>query len=214
MAKWFVFLVASVLAGCMSILLMMGYLAASGATNGGLNIPSVRFIAPGSQQVRLPDVGTYCVYFEYKSSIDSVDYSRENIPYALRITVHGMDSSLAGPVKKYEGVEKYSAANRAGISLLEFDVDTPGMFTLTASYEEGQHEPSLVLAVGPALTTSSGAAAGIAVFAGSFICFLAIIVAFRKKLYECAERRCLKAKVPAAVETTDDNDTNRDRNDS
>lgn len=108
-------------------------------------IPDERFVVPGTHEVELNNAGQYTIFWEYQSYIDGVVYASSSFD-GLLIHLYKDDSSevkLSNPT----GNSEYSANGKAGISIIEFEIDEPGIYTLVSYYDEEGSDNNVVLAI-------------------------------------------------------------------
>lgn len=112
-----------------------------------INTPSERYVFPGTHEIQFDDTGEYTVYYEYQSTVDGVAYlTSEDIP-DLQVMLQSKDDLERVEIESASFNESYSYGSRAGKSLFEFDIDEPGVYILTAEYQDGSSTPDIVLAV-------------------------------------------------------------------
>jgi hypothetical protein len=102
----------------------------------------IRMVAPGETVMALQS-GAYTVFHEYSSVLDGRYYEARDVS-GLRIAV----ANLTGVPVALRGAAdtRYALAGHQGVSVLAFDIDTPGDYRLTAAYEL-KNGPETVLAV-------------------------------------------------------------------
>ena len=109
-------------------------------------------IVPGSAEIHFPESGAYAVYYEYRSAIDGVSYSRGEYPPSIRCQLRSkrtgesvrLDySSVKGNIYTYPG--------RAGVMFKRISIDQPGIYNFSCQYPDGRPYPKSVMAVGPNL---------------------------------------------------------------
>ena len=147
---------------------------------GNLSMNSLtKVVVPGSSEVYFPEAGAYAVYYEHRSAIEGISYSRDIYPpimnCQLRSKATGENVELAYPDAKGE---MYSTDNndRVGVLMRTISIDRPGSYVFSCRYPDNSSFPKLVLAVGPNfiweffnLVAKPGAA-----FFGGLLVFLAI----------------------------------------
>ena len=106
-----------------------------------------RLVMPGAGEVTLSEPGTYTLFYEYRSVIGETAYLAPEHA-ALRVTVTARDTGERVPVTAGGAASNYSVAGHAGVSLVRFRVDRPGVYRIEAAYQDGQDGPRFVLAVG------------------------------------------------------------------
>lgn len=106
-----------------------------------------QYVVPGSHKIALTETGTYTVFHEYKSVVGNEVFSSPSGLPGLRIHLVspvGDEVSLHRP----SASGTYSLGGRSGFAVLEFEVQQPGLYQLSAGYESGVREPRIVLALG------------------------------------------------------------------
>ncbi len=135
--RWYLAALILVLAGlCGAALFLWPRLQTLDAT-------LTRMVAPGEKKMTLQR-GSYTVYHEYRSVVDGRYYESNDIS-GLRVAVR----TPAGELVALRGAVNttYNISGHSGVSLLDFDIDVPGTYTLAAAYGD-RPGPEAVLAVG------------------------------------------------------------------
>lgn len=114
---------------------------------GSLGAGLVQVVVPGSADLDLKEAGTYTVFHEYASQADGRVLMSSDIT-GLRVTVRPIGGGRDIAVTPPSGRTRYSLGGRSGRSVLAFAIETPGMYRLSAQYDDGRREPQAVLAVG------------------------------------------------------------------
>ena len=107
-----------------------------------------RVAVPGSGDVALSAPGTYTLFYEYRGVVGGTAYAAPKEPPALRVTVTATETGERVPLTSGTTTSRYSLPGRAGVALLEFRVDQPGVYRIDAAHPAGQGGPRFVLAVG------------------------------------------------------------------
>jgi hypothetical protein len=109
-------------------------------------------IVPGSAEVAFPQPGAYAVYYEYRSSVDGVEYVASSykppaLACSLRSNVSGAEVPL---VRDYVLSNAYFTGDgsRAGILAMSTTIHEPGIYTFSCQHSNGSPHPKFVLAVG------------------------------------------------------------------
>ena len=109
-------------------------------------------VVPGSADVYFPQKGAYAVYYEYRSVIDGVSYTRDEYPPIMRCQLR---SKVTCEVVKLEPTHVegnvYITRNphRAAVMYKQISIDQPGIYTFSCQYTDGRTIPKSVMAVGP-----------------------------------------------------------------
>lgn len=114
----------------------------------GLEEGLQQVVVPGKADLNLATPGGYTIFHEHESVVG-------NRVYSTRESVSGLECALVRkgtgePVKLSRSTvdSNYSVGGRSGTSLLDFRIDQPGIYELSANYAEGEEGPEVVLAVG------------------------------------------------------------------
>jgi hypothetical protein len=109
-------------------------------------------VVPGSADVSFPKKGAYAIYYEYRSVIDGVSYSRDEYPPIMTCQLKSKANGKAVRLKTTDVKGNiYTSHNpdRAGVMYKEISIDQPGMYTFSCQYTDGRTIPRSVMAVGP-----------------------------------------------------------------
>lgn len=144
----------------------------------GLTEALTQVVVPVKSEITFPETGRYTIFYEYQSVVGNrLYYTGEGLSglhCTLTSKVTGYRIALSRPMTR----STYSLGNRKGVSVLEFNIDRPGIYEFSASYPKGQEGPEIVLAMGQGfvkklLKTIFG---GLAIFFGSGAIAIAIAV--------------------------------------
>ena len=112
----------------------------------------IQIIVPGSRDLYLPEVGKYTIFYEYLSIIGDKTYSTGE---QLSPMLVGLQSrqyykifELSTPPRRM----RYEVGGHAGVSLFEFEIESPGNYFLFAEYEGDVSGPDVVFAIGKVRT--------------------------------------------------------------
>jgi hypothetical protein len=140
---------------------------------GSVDAGMIRVVVPGNGTLELDKPGTYTIFHEKQSVVDGRFYASDSVA-GLRVDV--VAAATGARVRLEPSTDtSYSIGSRKGVSLLDFNVDQPGRYRLTASMANGE----AVLAIGQGMVSGIFALVGgtIAIaFAG--LALAGIIVAF------------------------------------
>jgi len=109
-------------------------------------------VVPGSADVSFPKKGAYAVYYEYRSVIDGVSYSRDEYPPIMRCQLKSKANGKAVRLKTTDvkgNIYTTHNPDRSGVMYKEISIDQPGMYTFSCQYTDGRTVPRSVMAVGP-----------------------------------------------------------------
>ena len=144
----------------------------------GLTGALTQVVVPVKNDITFPETGKYTIFYEYQSVVGNRLYftgeSLSGLQCTLASKVTGYRIALSRPLTR----STYSLGGRKGVSVLEFNIDQPGIYAFSASYPEGQEGPEVVLAMGQGfLKNLMGTIfSGLAIFFGSGAIAAAIIV--------------------------------------
>jgi hypothetical protein len=145
------------------------------ALTGGLTqlvVPTIE------SDITFSEAGKYTIFYEYQTVIDNKLYftgeSLSGMQCTLTRKATGHRIALSRPLAR----STYSLGGRKGVSVLEFNIDQPGIYEFSASYPEGQEGPEVVLAVGHGFLKNliGTIVGGLAIFFGSIVIAIAIAV--------------------------------------
>lgn len=107
-----------------------------------------RVVMPGTADLTLSQTGKYTIYYEYRSVVGETEYrAPEQVP-TLRVRITSKATGQQVATSPASVSTTYALASQAGESWLDFTVDTPGTYVLSAAYPSGAVDPRFVLAVG------------------------------------------------------------------
>jgi hypothetical protein len=122
------------------------WLIASGVT--GMQTGFQRGVVPGKIELQVGEPGTYVIYHEYQSVIDGKIFRNASGHPPLAVEVISRESGATVDLQAATMNSTYTINSRSGRSMLSFEADQPGAYTLTAAYPAGSAGPEVVLAVG------------------------------------------------------------------
>ena len=136
-------------------------------------------VVPVKSDITFPETGKYTIFYEYQSvGGNRLYFTGENLSglqCTLTSKVTGYRITLSCPLTRLT----YSLGGRKGVSVLEFNIDQPGIYEFSASYPGGHDGPEVVLAMGQGFLKNlmGTISSGLAIFFGSGAIAIAIIVA-------------------------------------
>jgi len=141
--------------------------------SGGL--PQIQVVVPGTHEIYLAKPGRYTVFYEYRSVVDNEIYATGESMSGMSAMLKSKDDSREVTLSKPSGSSTYEAGGRAGVSVLEFEIEEPGTYIFAADYRSGVSGPEVVFAIGQfkILGTVLG---GLGIFFGSLFIGGGIIV--------------------------------------
>lgn len=125
---------------------LLAYSAISGFL--GLSDDLTRVIVPGTSEITLSESGDYTIFYEYRSTVDGRGFSTPDTLEGLRVALLSLDSRAPVAISSPGSDVEYSLRGRSGVSVLAFGIDHPGVYELTAFYENNTAKPEVVLAIG------------------------------------------------------------------
>ena len=109
-------------------------------------IPSIQVVVPGSSDITLSQPGKYTVFYEYRSMVGNRVYSTgETIP-SIQVNLVSKDTGDEVPLSSTSVNRTYAIGSRSGVGLLDFVIDQPGTYELSAPYPPPQRQ-EIVLAI-------------------------------------------------------------------
>jgi hypothetical protein len=107
-----------------------------------------RVIVPGKSDITLAKPGKYTVFHEYRSVIGTRVFSGERYVSGLECRLASKATGVEVPLSRSLASATYNFGGRSGVSMLDFRIDTPGVYEFWAGYEGTGEGPQVVLAVG------------------------------------------------------------------
>ena len=133
--------------------------------------------APGTTEMTFSEPGKYTLFYEHKSVIAGKVYDTGENLSGLWCTVVSKETNAPVPLVQPSISTSYEVGNRAGMSVLEFNIERPGVYQVSATYPENPEGQRIVLAVGQGVASRITATiiGGLATMFGSIV--LAIVIA-------------------------------------
>lgn len=104
----------------------------------------VQIVVPGEKKLVL-EAGRHTIFHERQSTVDGRIFNVENIAgLGVDLTSAAGDPIALSPAS----AGTYQFGGRSGSAVLQFDIEQPGEYLLSAAYREGASGPQTVLAVG------------------------------------------------------------------
>ena len=111
--------------------------------------PKIQIVVPGTHEIELTEPGEYTIFYEYRSVVDSkVFMTGEALPAELLVSLYKRAGNMEVDLKQPSMNNTYNIGGRAGISLLEFNIDEPGIYLINGRYAGMVEKPDIVLAIG------------------------------------------------------------------
>ena len=114
--------------------------------------PDFRMILRGSQQLDL-DNGSYTLFYEHTTMLNGQVFSTDSIVPAIRFFVIGPDETGI-ELETLDSNENYDFDGRAGYSMVNFDIESPGMYTIGGGYPDGPAGSIFIFAIGKSASAS------------------------------------------------------------
>ena len=118
----------------------------------GMGAKLQQVVAPGEANLTLREPGHYTIFYEYRSVVGDRVYATNESLSGLECVVVSKGTSAKVVLWPSAINSNYEFGGRSGRSVLEFNIDQPGVYALTAAYPQGQPGPEVVLAVGKDFT--------------------------------------------------------------
>ena len=132
------------------IALFAGFLF-KGLSGMGAGLQQV--VAPGETDLTLREPGNYTIFYEYHSVFANKVYSTDQEVSGLECSLVSKHNTSRIALSPSSMSSSYQFSGRSGRSILEFNIDQPGVYTLTAAYPPNRQGPEVVLAVGKGFAT-------------------------------------------------------------
>lgn len=127
--------------------------------------------APGTSEMTFAEPGTYTIFYEHRSVVEGRVYDTGGNLSGLRCTVVSGETGAPVSVVQASGRTSYALGNRAGRSILEFSIDRPGLYQVSATYSDNSDGQRVVLAIGLGVagTITATVIGGLAAIFGSIL---------------------------------------------
>jgi hypothetical protein len=148
-------------------------------------------VVPGSGEVTLAKPGNYTIFHEHESVVGQRLYSASRGVPGLECSLRSKATGAPVELKRSFSNTTYSMGGRSGVSFLDFTVDQPGVYILSAEYPQGTDGDETVLAVGQGigLRIVAGVLGSLAAVFGCLGLAVAIGVYAGVKRYRAGEAR-------------------------
>ena len=146
-------------------------------------------VVPGTTELNLAKPGKYTIFHEYQSVIGSRIYSMSQDVTGLECRLRNKATGVPVALSRSLSNSSYSMGGRSGVSYLDFRIEKPGVYELSAEYPEGVEGPQIILAVGQGvgLRIVAGILGSMAVVFGCIGLAVAIAVYTGVKRYRAGE---------------------------
>lgn len=105
-------------------------------------------VVPGKSQLTLSKPGKYSIFYEHRSVVGNKIYSTGEDISGLECSLVSMRTGSEIALTPSTVNSTYSLGGRSGVSFLDFQIESPGAYELSAKYSDGREGPEVVLAVG------------------------------------------------------------------
>jgi hypothetical protein len=107
-----------------------------------------QFLVPGSTELSQAESGEYVIFYESESEFQGNVYLTGESKPGLQIEVKNKTTGSRVATYILPGRTSFSMGGRSGVSLLAFNIDSTGVYEISARYPNGAREPQVVLSVG------------------------------------------------------------------
>lgn len=137
-----------VAAGAIAVAGIAGAVEYAVSRIGGLDSTMQRVVVPGTAVLDLDQPGTYTIYHERRTFVAGQYYDTA-IPTGLHIVLSEADTDREVGLAAAKYHTTYSIGERQGRSFLQFAIDRPGRYRLSAELPSSKTLPSTVIAIDP-----------------------------------------------------------------
>jgi len=132
--------------------------------------------APGTAEMTFSEAGKYTIFYERRSVINGKVYDTGDKLSGLWCTVVSKETGEPVQLTQSSVNTRYTFGDRSGVSVLDFNIEKPGVYEVSAKYPDNPNGQKVALAVGTGVTGKivGTALGGVAVMLGSFA--LAILI--------------------------------------
>ena len=188
-SKWYYVLAGLVCVTGVALFVLLLYKNLS-----GLGSKLQQVVVPGEAEMNLREPGHYTIFYEYQSVVGDKVYSTEENLSGLRCRLISKADNAKIALHRPSANATYELGGRSGRSILDFTTDKPGVYVLSASYEEGRQGPEVVLAVGKDFMANlfKTIAGAMALMFGTMAATVAIVVVTLVKRNKCKKRGAMQ----------------------
>jgi hypothetical protein len=116
---------------------------------GSIDRDLSRIIFPGTATLHLARVASYTVFYENESIVNGRVFSTGEKLSEMNCSLAGSGSGAAIPLHRPSTRTSYQTGKASGVSVLEFQLKSPGDYEMTCNYVTGQTGEAIVFAIGP-----------------------------------------------------------------
>ncbi len=159
-------------------------------------------VAPGTSEITLPEPGTYTVYYEHQSVIGNRVYSTGETVPGLVCTLASKRTGAGIRFSPSRANATYSFGGRVGRSVLDFQIEQPGMYVFSSSYPQGRDGSEVVLAVGrgSSMGIATTVLGSLAVLFGSIALGMVIFIVTLLRRHQAFQRLRTAGGPPPPIE--------------
>lgn len=146
---------------------------------GGITDKLVQMEAPGTAEMNFSEPGKYTIFYEHQSVLDGKVYNTGENLSGLWLNVVSKETAAPVQLVRPSVNASYTVGNRSGVSILEFNIDRPGVYQVSATYSgKREVEQQVVLAIGQGVAGRivGTVLGGLAVMFGSLLLAIAMAV--------------------------------------
>lgn len=100
-----------------------------------VQIPSsIQVVVPGKSDITLSQTGKYTIFYEYHSVVNNRIYSTANHIPGIQVSIVSTNTGSEIPLSIPSVDMNYTIGNRSGVGLYDFNIDKPGIYEMSASY--------------------------------------------------------------------------------
>lgn len=108
--------------------------------------PDLRIVMPGTHLVEMGK-GSYTLFYEYRSELNGQVFSSDVTVPGIRVVVISPDDTGV-ELTQPDVNENYDFDGRSGYSVLEFQIEEDGIYTVAGGFPEGTIGTDIVMAIG------------------------------------------------------------------
>jgi hypothetical protein len=105
-------------------------------------------VVPGKTDITLAKPGKYTIFHEYRSVVGTRVFSGERYVSGLECRLASKATGEEVRLSRSLTSATYNSGGRSGVSMLDFRIETPGVYEFWAGYEDTGEGPQVVLAIG------------------------------------------------------------------
>lgn len=110
--------------------------------------------APGMREMTFNEKGKYTIFYEHQSVMDGRVYDTGGNLSGLWLNVVSKETNTPLALTQPSVSTSYTVGNRSGVSVLEFNIDRPGVYQVMATHHGNNEQQEVVLAIGHGVTST------------------------------------------------------------